>query len=411
MKSILVALLVATATWAGESRWGWDGGCPNCPEHVSKHKATEASWIRLSFNGDWIYPSKTAVANWAMADEVLNGWAAMDPPVKIIIRSAFHPPDLTDAEIAPWIIEFNRQLLERYGSKIYGIQPVNEPWLGDEWSGDPWGWAYQYKRLGASTDCNACFWKSGWGGSYTTNEITPSAFAWLTKLNEVLMGVRHLAVMKGVKVYGPHWQSANYVDITAVAKQVGVLNNIDVFCFGQMAAGEPDGHPSATNNWVDGWANYIDDIIPLLDGKPWACVEFHLNHDPSTNIVDHPDYVRAGQIKRGMEHWRDMGVQCVLPHIGLQNWHPALNDLTARLCGYVNNRPEETLRVIQVALSSQQSLPSPILIRQLAVIEGAVTNSVSLPTVTAAQIDNCYGVSLRSAQDIVTKYHGSVIVP
>ena len=104
-----------------------------------------------------------------------------------------------------------------------------------------------------------------------------------------------------------------------------------------------------------------------------------------------------------------MGVQCVLVHIGLQNWNTQLNDLTARLCGYANNQPEETLRVIQVALSAQQNAPSPAFTEQLDAIQLRLTQP--LQTVTEAEIGACSGVSAKSARDIVTKHRGKVIAP
>jgi hypothetical protein len=389
---ILASGALALQTHAADSRWGWDGGCAQCPEHLNKHLLTEASWIRISFNGDAIYSNKTATANWTWADAQIDGWSKLG--VKIIVRSAFHPPGLTDTEILPWIVEFNRQIIERYGDRIVGLQPLNEPWFDDEYVGDSTGWPYQYKRVGASHNIRASIWKSGYSGT-TMNELIPESIAWLQKLRDVLVAVHRLAAAKGIKVYGPHWQSENYVDITRVAAQLGVLDGVDVFSFGCIVTG-------------DGFSNYIDDIIPLLGSKPWACVEFHLNH--AARITNLPDYERAGQIKRGMEHWREMGVQCVLIHAGLQNWSPQLNDLSARLCGYANNQPEETLRVIQVALSAQHNALPPAFVEKLDTIQRLVTQPRLVP-VTEAEIGACSGVSAKSARAIITKHRGKVIAP
>ena len=291
---------------------------PNARSTLSKHLLTEASWIRLSFNGDAIYSNKTATANWADADLAVDGWSKLG--VKIIVRAAFHPPDLTDAEILPWIVEFNRQILERYCNKpspasarrdattsysgqIVGLQPVNEPWFDDEYAGDSTGWAYQYKRLGASHNIRASIWKSGYSGT-TTNELLPEAVAWMQKLRDVLVGVHHLAATKGIKVYGPHWSSPNYVDVTRVSAQLGVLDGVDVFTFGCLVEGEPLG-PHIDR---DGWATYIDDILPMLGGKPWACVEFppesqRQHHQPAGLQTRGSNQARRGTLAR---HGRPM---------------------------------------------------------------------------------------------------------
>jgi hypothetical protein len=427
---VCLMLLITTSIFAGDSRWGWDGGCGNCPEHLSKDSLTDASWIRLGGDGSYIFPTKTnTVGYWTETDRDINGWYARGK--KIIYRSSFHPPNMTDAEIAPWIIWYNKQVLERYGDKIYGIQPLNEPWLGDEWSGDPTSWAYQYKRIGASTatNRNAYFWNYAYNGPMsTTNAVTEDAVTWFKKMAYILTEVRALASAKGVKVYGPHWQSANYdASFNNIAKQCGVFHGIDVYTFGQTAGGDPLAN--------GGWATYIDDIIPLLDGKPWACIEFHLNDEYVGGNRSAVNYTNALYIQKGVQRWGDMGVQCVLTHIGLQNWNTQINLLTSQLCGYVADRPKDSMRVIMQTLAALPAQPSPVLLGiladhnvqtekdgqyfldQLSAIMQTQSNLLEVvkppvfPSVSQLQIDACSGVSGTSAKDIVTKYKGCVIVP
>lgn len=91
--------MAAQMARASEALWGWDGGCPVCPEHVNQHLLTQAAWIRVPCHGAMVYTSKTAVANWTQIDRDVNGWHALG--VKIILATPFHPPDLKDAEIVP----------------------------------------------------------------------------------------------------------------------------------------------------------------------------------------------------------------------------------------------------------------------------------------------------------------------
>lgn len=405
LKILVVAVGLVSATAAAtDTRWGWDGGCGNCPEHLTKDSLTDAVWIRLSASGDFTYPTKTSPPSWAVTDQQVNDWHRLGK--KIILRTSFHPPGLTDAEIAPWAIEYNRQVLDRYGDKLYGIQPLNEPWLGDEWSGDEGGWAYQHKRLGATTppERNAYFWKTGYNMPMaTTNDVTPDAVAWFKQMAYLLTEVRHLAAAKGVKVYGPHWQEASYdASFNNVAKQCGVFNGIDVYSFGCGAGGDP----LAKN----GWATYIDDIIPLLDGRPWACVEFHLNDEYVGGVRSAANYTNALHIQKGIQHWRDMGVQCVLPHIGLQNWNTQINLLTSQLCGYVDDRPKDSLRVIMDTLGASAGVLNPVLVERLDLIAQRLLPPAPV-AVSQSELDACYGVSATSAKDIVAKHRGKIIGP
>ena len=150
-----------------------------------------------------------------------------------------------------------------------------------------------------------------------------------------------------------------------------------------------------------------------LSNSRWAVVEFHLNDEYVGGIRSAANYTNALHIQRGVQHWRDMGVQCVLPHIGLQNWNAQINLLTSQLCGYVDDRPKDSLRVIMEVLGAPPSQPSPVLVQRLEAIESRVESLQLpvLPTVTTKQLDDVPYVPTKAAQDIVNKYKGAVIVP
>ena len=375
------------------SKWGWDGGSPTAPEHVSKHNLTDAKWVRISCQGSAIHTSKTSPPNWGLVDKVIGGWFSKG--VNIILSTPFHPSDLTDSEIVPWMIAFNQSVIARYGSKIIGIQPLNEPWHGDEDATKPDSWPYKNKRVGASHNAEN-FWVTGAPGP-NPSAITESAKRWYELMRQILNGVHSIAAPLNINVYGPHWSNPRYIQETDIGVQLGLLEGVDVFTFGCAAKGTALG-PRVGEN---GWATYIDDIIPLLGGRPWSCLEFHLNHLP--NGPD--DATQAAEIKIGVEHWVEKGCQAVLIHTGLQSWDTSLpvsgDGKWQSMSGYIDDKTTEQLRVIQVAASGSSPYDCEYQ-EQIDRMEAILLTlqTPSFPEPSKSIINSKYNVTSRGANEI-----------
>lgn len=414
----LAACLLCSTSFA-QSHWGVDGPCGTDPGHVQKAKVNGLDWIRAGVSGSVICPSKTNAPDWALLSngdgtyglQGLKVWNGMVS--NIVLDSAWHPSDLTDDEIVPWLININIAGLKafcdptssNYLSHVKHWQIFNEPWYDNGWIGYTGTWQYLNGRLMTYTGPQGSIWTNGWAGTATTNALVPQAFTWLIKMKQVIDGVAPTAHALGIMVWGPHWQSYGYVGLAICGRQMGLYDNVDVFCFGVMPDTEPGGEPFGPT----GWATQASNMVVAAGCPQFAICELHLNN--WTN--DAPDYVRADQLRRGLTALRDMGMLTCIVHIGYQNWCGGCNDEVKTLSGYdsLGGLTLSMASVIQV-LSSGGNGQSVVLDRLDAI--GKKLDALKLPVflpVTQQQLDDCVGMSTKSAHDIESKYQGRIIAP
>jgi hypothetical protein len=355
----IVACLLAVSGFA-QSRWGVDGGCGTCADNTNKAAVSGLKWMRVGVSGATTCLSKTNYPNWSSLPnndgtyglQGLKVWNGMVS--NIVLDTAWHPPDLTDAEIVSWTINYNIAVLREfcdpasvtnYLASVKAIQPFNEPWIDSSWIGNSNTFFYLNGRFTTYTGPQqVSVWTNGFAGTGTTNALVPQAVAWLTAMKQIIDGIAPTAHALGIQIWAPHWQTPGYVGLTQCGDQMGLFSNVDVYCFGA----EPNGEPLGTPVGNDGWANWIDSELPYLHGKPWACVELHLNNWK----YDAPDFLQADRLRRGMEHWRDKGVTVVLVHVAFKDWFTGGGPVLP-YCGYDSQgRPNESLIAVMNALSS-----------------------------------------------------------
>jgi hypothetical protein len=362
LATIAACLLAVTAS--AQSRWGWDGFCGTCADITNKAAVAGVKWMRVGMEGYRICPSKTNSPNWSLQSnndgtyglqglKVANGMVS-----NIVLNTAFHPSDLTDAEIVQWTINYNNGVLTEfcnpastnYLASVKGIQLFNEPWFNNGWIGNSNQFQYTNQRLTSYTGPQVISaWTNGFAGTGTTNALVSQAFSHLTAMKQIVDGVAPLAHALGIQIWAPHWQTPGYVGLTHCADQMGLFSNVDVYCFGA----EPNGEPFGTPVGNDGWANWIDSELPYLHGKPWACVELHLNNW----IYDAPDVLQADRLRRGLEHWREKGVTVVFVHVAYQNWFTGGAN---PYYGYDSQgRPNESMIAVMTTLSSGATGTTP----------------------------------------------------